>query len=87
MKKVSEYLTLFRKLTPPHRAIKRSTTQIIKQQLGITLSEHDVGVRAGIVYVSAPSVLKSEISLNKERLVTLINKNLGSSEFAVKDIR
>lgn len=86
MKQVASFLKSFVEITPPHRAIKEAMIAVIERELGITLSKENITIRDGVVYIQAPSVLKSEIQLTKKKLLARVSQDL-SKQLCVKDVR
>ncbi len=82
---IAEYLKKFANFTTPAQSAKRAVAKAVNEKFLTSLSEEDVTMRDGGAFVKASGVLKSEIALNKENLLSEVKKFLGTD--AVRDLR
>lgn len=85
-KDVRLFLSKFNAIKPPERAIVEDVIKVIVHVLGITVRRAEISVRGRTVYITTTPVIKSEIVLNKSKILRELSKsNLVGR--AVKDIR
>jgi len=86
-KDISSFLSRFERLTPPERSIKKAFQDIAKEVLGVTVHEKEMSIRGGVLYINTNSVLKSEIVINKARILRDLSEKLSNSKRLIIDIR
>lgn len=86
---ISNYLEKFFKITPPKKFYQGEVVEALNKILNINLFEDDVEYRFGTIYIkNNPSIrgaLKTEIFLNKEKIIRLLSQKTKNN--GVKDIR
>lgn len=87
MDAISRYLAKFHTLTPPVKTIKRVCAEVIKEEVGITISEEDIAISGSCVQIHGSAALKQEIFMRKNALCERINTQLTPHGFSVSDIR
>lgn len=84
MKNVSSYLIKFKNIKPPKRAILNKFNEIVYEVCGIKLKNYEVGIQHHIIFVTTNPIVKSEIILNKGRIL----REMSEGGFnMVKEIR
>lgn len=84
---IGEYLTKFKKLTPPNAFVKEKCIAVLKEELNIELSGDEIDIQGGVVYIKANQIIKSEILLNKNEILQKLNLQLEKYTKVVQDIR
>ena len=87
VKNISSFLDKFKKLEPPKRSILDAFVRVLDRTLGIFIKESEVTVERGVIYLSTHPSIKSEVMLNKARLLRALNEELSSGKKVVSDIR
>jgi hypothetical protein len=85
MKSLSLFLERYTKMTPPDMVIRDSVVTLFSNHFSYSISREQVTVRSQIVYVDCPSLIKSEIALNKRELLRELS--LLVSPHRIRDIR
>ncbi len=83
---LNKFLEKFSRITPPEFFIKEAIITGLHEILNISLEQDKVRFNKKQLYVTvvAPSVIKHEIMLQQDRLITHINKKLPRSSFIKK---
>lgn len=64
------YLEKFKKIKPPDGEIRRALVSLLSRKFGIEVKPESVKVSRGRIYVDADPVVKSQIYLNMESIVS-----------------
>lgn len=85
-KDIHLFLDKFNSIKPPERVVQEEVIKSVKCVLGVTLRRAEISVRGKTVYVMAAPVIRSEIMLNKSKILQELSRGslVGA---AVKDIR
>ncbi|MDP6387900.1 MAG: hypothetical protein QGG63_01325 [Candidatus Pacebacteria bacterium] len=76
----------FKKITPPDKLVKEVCIDTVKKIVGIDIEKDNIDVRNGIIFISADSIIKSEIFLKKNEIIKNLTQKLSSKKI-IKDIR
>lgn len=77
MRKITEYLSRFKKISAPQKLIETETKRIIKETFG-DKSYCDVCYNKPNLFITAyDSVLKNEIFINKKEITKKIKENMN----------
>lgn len=82
---ISSYLEKFKKMEPEGELAKRTAQNAILETLGVNIPNTDANVRDGVLHISAPAAVKSEIFMNKRGILKKTRETSGVR--AIKDIR
>jgi hypothetical protein len=85
MDSISSLLKKFTSITPPDESVRKEVVRILESQYRISLDMKDVRVQKGVVYLETSPLIKTEVVMRKEELLSLLQKSLGNS--APRDIR
>lgn len=80
-KTLSFFLEKYKKLPTPKRRLKAA----IEEFLGVSNTITDISLKNGTVYIKAPSVLKQEIFLRKNKILLFLKEQ--NLNILVDDIR
>ena len=70
MQSLSLLLERYKHLKPHGSEVRSVLSEVIEEECGIPVSCDQIRYRNTVAYISAPSVLKSEILLQKESILT-----------------
>ena len=76
---IGDFLARFKNFTPPTRAVARAVSSAIKSVLDVDIFEKEIRVAHGIAHISRCGVVKSEILLNKDAILTAARVDVGDS--------
>jgi uncharacterized membrane protein len=85
MDPISSLLKKFTSITPPDESVRKEVVRILESDYNISLDIGDVRVQSGVVYLEVSPLIKTEVVMRKEELLSLLQKSLGDS--APRDIR
>ena len=77
MDAVKLYLAKFKGLRPADDQLKESLQSVVKELLGIELAKKNITVQRWTVFVSGSAGLKSEIYINREKILTALSTKLS----------
>ena len=72
MNPIRALLEKFRDLRPPEEETARHVSEALKEALGIDFPKEKVRVRRGVAFVEGSSTLKSEASLEKNKILAAV---------------
>lgn len=72
---IASFLSKFSKLGHTDQAVVLNAKSVIQNNFNYSLDAKSIRFSGGVVYISAPSAVKNEIFLNKQRLLHELNKN------------
>lgn len=79
MKELSNYLGKFKRLKPPKRTVQNAFIEAVKEECGISLKQHEIGVHGTSIFLTTNPVIKNEVILKKASLLRkLSEKTLGT---------
>lgn len=81
---IKAFFARFKHLTPPHESIKKAVQKSIKKTLHKDIQLENITVSRYTVFINKNSVFKNEVFLNKEKLLTLISKEVGNKITDIK---
>lgn len=84
MQTISGFLERYKNFTTPPLAAARAVQRAIAEILGIRISEASIAVKNGRAEISTSSLEKTEILLNKEKILAHTRTAVGGS---VREIR
>lgn len=85
MDRVGNYLEKFKKLAAPHEEVRKILSQAIEGVAGIKIEARDISVRGTVAYIGVAAALKSEIFLNKKKILGSSGLSVGGEK--ITDIR
>jgi hypothetical protein len=85
MKALSQFFERYTRMAPPDMIIRDSVVNLFREQFSYSISKDQVKVRSQIVYVDCPSLIKSEIALNKKELLSKLSFLVSPHQ--IRDIR
>jgi hypothetical protein len=85
MKALTHFFDRYARITPPDMVIRDSVVLLFDKYLSFSITREQVKVRSGVVYVDCPALVKSELSLNKQKLLDELLESV--SPHKVRDIR
>ena len=84
---ISSFFDKFLNIIPPDRFIKEVFIAVVSDIVGLTLQVRQVSVQGSILYVNADYTIKSEIILNKAKILQALSEKLRTHKKMPKDIR
>lgn len=81
---IQDYLKKFEQLLPFETQVKNSVILAVQEEVGITLQRPQITLSRGVVFIHAPSVIKSEIMLKKVKISDHIKKNNPNLSLEIK---
>ena len=85
MDSISSLLKKFTSITPPDESVRKEVVRILESDYTISLDIGDVKMQKGIVYIETSPLVKTEIMMRKETILSTLKKTLHDS--APRDIR
>jgi len=82
---IDSFLEKFKNLTPPHKEVRRVVVLVVKKNTNIQLEEEQILSHGNTVYLKIKPIYKTEIFLNKKKILEEIKDVLGLK--APQDIR
>jgi len=82
---IDSFLEKFKNLTPPHKEVRRVVILVVKKNTNIQLEEEQILSHGNTVYLKIKPIYKTEIFLNKKKILEEIKDVLGLK--APQDIR
>ncbi|MBI2099772.1 MAG: hypothetical protein HYT48_00320 [Candidatus Vogelbacteria bacterium] len=76
MKEVGLFLGKFRDLKVADADLKQDLSDIIFNQLGIKLKPSDFNLSGDVVYLQAAPIIKSEILINRVKILAALGRKL-----------
>jgi hypothetical protein len=86
VQKAGNFLSKFKNIVPPERSVKRALLSVLKNECGIVLKDKEIKVRGKMVYLSTSPAARSEIALQKSKILDALHKKLGGNRRIV-DLR
>jgi len=87
MQSIKDFLQRFKNFTPPERVVRRAVVEVVKNECGIALADKEVMVQDSVVYIRTSPAVRSEIILNKARLLATLAKDSTLNNRRISDIR
>ena len=81
---IQGYLKKFEQFLPFETQVKNSVIKAILQETGITLQRPQIAVSGRLVFIQAPSVIKSEILLKNAKILEVIKVNYPNISLVIK---
>jgi len=81
---IGEYLKKFTKITPPDDFLKEIILEGVKTEIGIDIDKKNITVSGGIVYIKTSPIIKNEIFMKKEKIISIIKEK---QTIKIADIR
>lgn len=85
MDSISSLLKKFTSITPPDESVRKEVVRILESDYNILLDIGDVRVQKGVVYLETSPLVKAEVVMRKEDILSELKKTLGDS--VPRDIR
>ena len=77
MRALKGLLQQYTNLKAPNAAVRNAFIQVVKEVIGVTLSEDMVVVKYKSVHLRAPATLKTEIQLHKKTILKKVQDTLS----------
>ena len=74
MKTIDNLLTRFKKIKAPNESVRKAFKKIVFEKYGMEIPYSKIKIQNGIIFFSAPSVLKNEILLDKKEILNKLNR-------------
>ncbi len=74
MQKITNFLQRFKGIALPNERERTAILTVIKKEVGIDLNLKDITVRNSIAYIKATGIARSEIFLNKRKILSELEK-------------
>lgn len=87
MKKIADFLSRFKSLTPPDDAIKKELAAAIEEALHVPVGKKSIQIAHGVAFVAGSSVMKSAITVNRGKILQSLYDALPKSRESVRDVR
>lgn len=87
MENIAKFLEKFMGLAAPNEKPRRMIVEVIENLLGSKLEMKDVSIKENIAYIKGGSHLRSEIFLNKEKILEAIRERTAKDEEVIIGIR
>jgi len=85
MKALSQFFDKYKNIAPPDVVIRDSVVLLFDEYFSFPITREQVKVRSGVVYIDCPSLVKSEVFLNKKKILDELLRRV--SPHRVRDIR
>ena len=72
---IKDYLKRFENFLPPETRMRRGIVSAVKDSIGIELDPKSVSVRGKVIFINAPSIIKSEIAMKQKKIMDKIKEN------------
>lgn len=70
------FLEKFKAFKPSDVFVKEATTEILKARIGVDILKTDIQLRNQKLYIRTTPIIKQEIFLHQEDLLSLLNERL-----------
>lgn len=87
MRLVGDFLSRFQNLTPPNDSLKKAVAESIREAVGVKLSKNAVRIDQRVAFISASSVLKNTMRINRGKILELLYEKAPKARDTVRDIR
>ncbi len=74
---VTSFFDRFKKITLPDETVRRTTTEVLKKTIGVSVNISQVSVVGESLRIKSNSFIKSEIFLHKEQILQILKEKLG----------
>lgn len=81
---IISFFDRFKKITLPNESVRRTTSEVLKEVLGVNVDISQISVERRDLKIKSNSFIKSEIFLHKEQILQSLKEKLG--EQAPKNI-
>ncbi|MBC8464908.1 MAG: hypothetical protein H8D63_00835 [Parcubacteria group bacterium] len=85
MDHITTLLKKFTSITPPDESVRKEIVRVLESDYNILLNISDVNVQKGVVYLETSPLIKTEVMMRKEAILSNIKKTLSDS--TPRDIR
>lgn len=83
---IGGFLDRFKSFKPPKKFMQDEAVEAINRVIGVSVSPDDIEKRGAVIYVKTKNqALKSQIFMNKEKILSEFSKKFGSN--CPKEIR
>jgi hypothetical protein len=86
VQKAGNFLSKFKSIVPPERSVRKALLGVLQKECGIVLKDKEITVRGKIVYLSTAPTARSEITLQKSKILDALHQQLGGNRRIV-DLR
>ncbi len=84
---LKDFLQKFSLLSPPDRLVREASIAVVGEAIGITLSQKDIEIRGGVLFLNIHPVAKSELLLKKSLVLDEIARRMAPQKKEIRDIR
>ncbi len=74
---ISSFFNRVKKITLPDGSVRRTTSEILKEVIGVSVDISHISVERGSLRIKSNSLIKSEIFLHKEQILQILKEKLG----------
>ncbi len=78
MRNIDNFLARFKNITPPDYEVRTAVAETIKQVVGVDIDVALITVAHGAVHIKEGSVVKTEILLHTDTIMSELEKKLGN---------
>ena len=82
---ISSFLEKFKNIAPPDDFLKKTFISVVKYETGMDVERGDIKIAHGVIYLSAPPTIKSELYIKKPLLLKRMSASLSKEQ--ISDIR
>lgn len=82
---LGDFLSRFKKLGLPNETIRKMAIEVIYNICAVNVSLEDVSYRDGVVYIKLSGAPKSEIYINKQKILKELENKIGNNK--ITDVR
>lgn len=72
---INDFLKKFIGIKPPDIFLREKTIISVKEAIGIQVDARQISITNGVIYMKCSPIIKNEIILKKEKILTHINNN------------
>ena len=84
---LKDFLKKFSLLSPPDRLVREVSIAVVGEAMGITLSQKDIEIRGGVLFLNIHPAAKSELLLKKSLVLDEIARRMAPQKKEIRDIR
>jgi len=78
MNSITLFFKKFKKLTPPHYALKISVINAVQESIGIMIEKKDITITGKNIHIKNRPAVKNEIFLKKSAILERVKKEYTS---------
>jgi len=86
LNKIKDILKKYKQIKPKEKNIRVACISVLSDIFNKTVVSESISVNRNIIYLKIHPTFKHEIYLQKDKIISLINKKLSQEESLIKDI-